>query len=230
MSSLDLSKQVGPLPLGAWLAVVAGGLGIAWYTRRNTTADPAPVVDTSGINGVGDGSVGGWANTTPAATQTSNPVVQTNEAWAVQAINWLIAQGYPSTVSDSAIRKYINATGNKSIQEWSLISLVLTHFGSPPNPLPPTEDGPGPVYGPGPEPPPTQAAPPVTQPPPAAQSVAAPAPAQQRYYTVKRGDNLWNIAKAYYGNGAQYVRIFNANRNRISNPNLIQPGWVLLIP
>jgi hypothetical protein len=56
MSSLDLSKQVGPLPLGAWLAVVAGGLGIAWYTRRNTTADPAPVVDTSGINGVGDGS------------------------------------------------------------------------------------------------------------------------------------------------------------------------------
>lgn len=50
-------------------------------------------------------------------------------------------------------------------------------------------------------------------------------------YTVKRGDCLWNIAKKYYGNGAQYTKIYNANKKVIGgNPNLIYPGQVLTIP
>lgn len=49
-------------------------------------------------------------------------------------------------------------------------------------------------------------------------------------YTVKRGDCLWNIAKRFYGNGAKYTTIYNANRNKIRNPNLIYPGQVLWIP
>ncbi len=49
-------------------------------------------------------------------------------------------------------------------------------------------------------------------------------------YTVVRGDCLWNIAKKYYGNGAQYTKIYNANKSKISNPNLIYPGQVLVIP
>lgn len=49
-------------------------------------------------------------------------------------------------------------------------------------------------------------------------------------YTVKTGDCLWNIAKKYYGNGAQYTKIVNANKSKIKNPNLIYPGWVLVIP
>ena len=49
-------------------------------------------------------------------------------------------------------------------------------------------------------------------------------------YTVKRGDTLWGIAKKYYGNGAEYSRIFNANRDKIKNPNLIYPGQVLTVP
>ena len=49
-------------------------------------------------------------------------------------------------------------------------------------------------------------------------------------YTVKSGDCLWNIAKKYYGNGARYSDIFNANKDKISNPNLIYPGQVLTIP
>lgn len=54
---------------------------------------------------------------------------------------------------------------------------------------------------------------------------------QPKTYTVKKGDCLWNIAKKYYGNGAQYTKIYNANKGVIGgNPNLIYPGQVLTIP
>ena len=51
-----------------------------------------------------------------------------------------------------------------------------------------------------------------------------------RTYTVKSGDCLWKIAKQFYGNGAQYTKIYNANRDKIKNPNLIYPNQVLTIP
>ena len=44
-------------------------------------------------------------------------------------------------------------------------------------------------------------------------------------YTVKKGDCLWNIAKKPLGDGAKYKEI--AQKNGISNPNLIYPGQVL---
>lgn len=53
---------------------------------------------------------------------------------------------------------------------------------------------------------------------------------KQKTYTVKKGDCLWNIAKKFYGNGAQYTKIYNANKSKIKNPNLIYVGQVLVIP
>ena len=50
-------------------------------------------------------------------------------------------------------------------------------------------------------------------------------------YTVKPGDSLWNIAKKYYGSGAMYTKIYEANKDLIGgNPNLIFPGQKLIIP
>ncbi len=49
-------------------------------------------------------------------------------------------------------------------------------------------------------------------------------------YTVKSGDSLSRIAKHFYGDGNKWHRIYEANRDKIKNPDLIQPGQELTIP
>lgn len=49
-------------------------------------------------------------------------------------------------------------------------------------------------------------------------------------YTVKRGDCLWNITKKYTGNGARWKELYNLNKSKIRNPNLIYPGQVFTLP
>lgn len=49
-------------------------------------------------------------------------------------------------------------------------------------------------------------------------------------YTVKPGDTLSKIAKEHLGDANAYMAIFEANRDQLSDPNLIKPGQVLKIP
>lgn len=49
-------------------------------------------------------------------------------------------------------------------------------------------------------------------------------------YTVKAEDTLWDIAKKVYGNGSKYIDIYNANKEKIKNPNLLIKGQALWIP
>lgn len=56
------------------------------------------------------------------------------------------------------------------------------------------------------------------------------APAASSTYTVKSGDSLSHIAKHLYGDASKWHQIYDANRDKIKNPDLIQPGWVLTIP
>jgi uncharacterized protein YidB (DUF937 family) len=63
-------------------------------------------------------------------------------------------------------------------------------------------------------------------------SSQAPAPPEKKEesYVVVAGDSLSKIAKRLYGDANQWKRIFEANRDRIKDPDLIQPGWKLRIP
>jgi nucleoid-associated protein YgaU len=49
-------------------------------------------------------------------------------------------------------------------------------------------------------------------------------------YTVRKGDTLSAIAKREYGDASAWRRIYEANRDTISNPDLIHPGQELTIP
>jgi nucleoid-associated protein YgaU len=59
--------------------------------------------------------------------------------------------------------------------------------------------------------------------------VAAPAP-ESVFHTVEKGDNLWKIAEAQYGDGSKYTAIFEANKPMLSDPDKIYPGQMLRIP
>jgi len=48
--------------------------------------------------------------------------------------------------------------------------------------------------------------------------------------TVQPGSTLWAISRERYGKGILYVRVFNANRDRIRDPDLIYPGQVFSLP
>jgi LysM repeat protein len=47
---------------------------------------------------------------------------------------------------------------------------------------------------------------------------------------VSRGDSLWRISRATYGNGMRYSAIYRANQEQIRDPNRIYPGQVLVLP
>ncbi|NUS38594.1 MAG: LysM peptidoglycan-binding domain-containing protein [Lysobacter sp.] len=51
-----------------------------------------------------------------------------------------------------------------------------------------------------------------------------------RTYTVKSGDTLSRIAQEVYGKASRWHAIFEANRDRIQDPDLIRPGQVLQLP
>jgi nucleoid-associated protein YgaU len=62
-------------------------------------------------------------------------------------------------------------------------------------------------------------------------SLPAPASASSTMkYTVQPGDSLSKIAKHFYGDANSYMKIFDANKNTLDDPNKIQPGQQLLIP
>ena len=67
--------------------------------------------------------------------------------------------------------------------------------------------------------------------PAAAPAAAKPAPAPAaKTYTVKSGDTLSRIAKEHLGNANDYMKIFDVNKDQLSDPDLIKPGQVLRLP
>jgi nucleoid-associated protein YgaU len=55
-------------------------------------------------------------------------------------------------------------------------------------------------------------------------------PARINIITVQPGNTLWAIARKRYGDGLLYVRVFEANRDKIKDPDLIYPGQLFDLP
>lgn len=228
-----MGKMVGPLPMGAWVVIVGGGLTFALYTRHAQVkgsiagaqpADPTTSVDASG--GVGVGGSGQWTDLTPPSSASTDAPTN-NDQWEIAAVDYLIAKGYDPALSDSAIRKWFGGA-KLSITEYALVREALTRLGEPPSPLPaPLYDVPGIPVPPVNTPTPHQ---PIKH--PVTPGKPAPKPAV-RHYTVTAADRtgLWGIATRFYHNPQRWRDIYNANKAVIGpNPNIIRPGQVLIIP
>jgi LysM repeat protein len=74
---------------------------------------------------------------------------------------------------------------------------------------------------------PSAGSPDATSPPNAGPPAAA---AKDASTVVSRGDSLWRISRAAYGDGARYTVIYEANHGQIRNPDRIYPGQVLVLP
>jgi hypothetical protein len=229
---MDFGKTYGPLPMGAWVVLVGGGLGIALYSSRSKKPTIA-VEDTSGVPGVGTGVQSLWVQNAPPAGSDSvaDDKFTTNEEWARAAVNYLIAQGYDASLADTAVRKYLQSKP-LSLSEKALLTVALAKYGAPPILLPDPPDLPQ-----------------IPQ-PPAAPQPPAPPPGQQPNPTTGRWiwvtpwptktSTLWGISSVAYGRGADWPRLYNANkvgvtrpdgsRGMIKNPNLIYVGWRIYCP
>lgn len=223
---LDLGKQVGPLPVGAWVAVVGGGLLIGYYFSKGS-ADKANDEAASGPltePGVGQGG-GQFIYEPPTSVETPNSDPQTNAEWGRKAINWLIAEGYDAGVSQAAVTKFLTGQ-NRSLHEQTLINLALIKFGSPPEEVPLPEGGT-----------PTIPKPPAPKPP----TPKPPTSAHKPYFihTVRAGDSPTKILKHYpYIKSWWVVYVANdklglrpdGSKGVMSNPYDLKPRTRLIIP
>ena len=64
----------------------------------------------------------------------------------------------------------------------------------------------------------------------AAAAGGAPTPAAARTYTVQPGDSLSKISKEFYGDANKYMKIFEANKDQLTDPDKVKVGTNLIIP
>lgn len=217
-----LGKQVGPLPAGAWIAVVGGGLAIGWYFSKgsaeaNKSAAAVPLTEP----GVGTGGGGQLIYDPPTNVEAPSNAVTTNEQWANRAINWLISsKGMNPGIAQAAITKFLTGQ-NRDIVEQGMINLALMEYGAPPEQVPLPE---APIPTP---------QPPVTPPKPVPTK-----PRSWNFYTVQRGDTPGKIVSKtksaswwaiYWANDRVGLRP-DGTPGVLAHPYALKPGQVLLIP
>lgn len=203
MKAPDLGKMVGPLPLGAWLGVVGGGLGLAYMAKKKAGAAPPVVPGPASPNGglpvTGGGVValpdnapggaGAGGSLTPLA-----PAPTTNDEWARYAAIVLIGHGFGAYATQQALAKYLEGQ-QLTAEESAIVEAAMRYIGPPPY-SPPVAPPPLPARAPQPVPAvpvavePTPVAPvaPVAPvnvapapPPPPPPSVPVPAPTPVAY-------------------------------------------------
>jgi hypothetical protein len=147
MAGLNLGKQYGPLPLGGWIAVIIGGLGIGYFINRSQgsgsdsgESDPeseTPVGDPSGAGG------GQYIYDPPTGvTPPSTSEITDNLTWGKRAKDYLSAlPGVDAVTAGNAIERYLSGM-SLSVAERALVNLAIAQFGNPPEGVTPVDDTP----------------------------------------------------------------------------------------
>jgi len=70
----------------------------------------------------------------------------------------------------------------------------------------------------------------IQSPAAAAAAAGASSTPAARTYTVQPGDSLSKISKQFYGNASMYMKIFEANKDKLDDPDKVRAGMDLRIP
>jgi len=140
-----LGRQVGPLPVGAWLAVVGGGLGIGWYARRGGGDDQAADVEPDPYGSLPGGALPpAGATPLPGGGSPAAPGgPDNNVAWGILAVSTLIAAGKPALDAHGAISRFLRGDALYPADR-ALIDLAISRIGPPPEPVAPVAPAPAP--------------------------------------------------------------------------------------
>lgn len=167
------TEMIGPLPAGAWIAVLVGGLGYSLYSRskaKNTTTNSATdtsadPLDTSGLTsdpyGLTTAGAGPYAGGGGGGGSYGFLTPQNNASWETAAINYLVSIGTDPALAAAAMGDYIGGYALSSAEQ-HLVDLALMGIGPLPFPVgttsAPSPGGPGTGGNP-----PPQIPPPVSQ-------------------------------------------------------------------
>lgn len=118
-----LGREVGGLSVGTWAIIGGAGLAIGIAARSLMNRRSAAVTLTAAVP-VGYQTQGAVTmNGGPVPEPTTN--VETNEAWAREAIAYLIKQGVPPLRADAAIRKYLGGYQELTYEEGQALAIAL---------------------------------------------------------------------------------------------------------
>lgn len=128
----DLGKKVGPLPLGVWIAVLLGGLGLAYFINKRQGGGSTPIEERLATEpGVGVGGGQQFENSPPVITDPTPKGYETNDQWARAAILYLLSEGKDPNESTLALSRYISEQPLTSAQQ-ALVGLAINKLGPPP--------------------------------------------------------------------------------------------------
>lgn len=144
-----LSKHYGPLPAGAWLVAIVGGIGVAVVIRRQAASDQIAsdayaAGETAGYDSVAQDSTDGFPDVVYSQTNQgagnlyepdpgpSGPI-KTNAQWRHRVATVLVAAGYRANLVEAALARYFASKSlNRAQQE--IISEAFARVGAPPKP------------------------------------------------------------------------------------------------
>lgn len=223
-----LTRKLGPFPVGIWLIVIAGGLGIGLYSRRSFTdkssTEEVDPTTTAGGTMLG-GNTSGGANATQPGTGVNGlggPVIGTNEEWYSWAYTQLVGRGFSNAGAiQAALSKFLQGQQLNDAEQ-RIVDAALQYGGLPPQLLPPVQYTPvSPVI---PNPPTTPPTTPPTVPPPAMQS-QTPIPTAQFSVSAPPVSSLIDMLMP--GQGLQVVNpVGNDSSSVVVGRTTDGPGYI----